>query len=28
MTGKACEVFYDLKSHTLYDKEYYFSHVT
>lgn len=27
MTGKACEVFYDLKSHTLYDKEYYFSHV-
>lgn len=28
MTGKACEVYYDLKSHTLYDKEYYFSHVT
>lgn len=27
MTGKACEVYYDLKSHTLYDKEYYFSHV-
>lgn len=27
MTGKACEVFYDLKSHTLYDKEYYFTHV-
>ena len=28
MTGKAGEIFYDLKSHTLYDKEYYFSHVT
>jgi len=27
MTGKAGEIFYDLKSHTLYDKEYYFSHV-
>lgn len=26
-TGKACEVYYDGKSHTLYDKEYYLTHV-
>jgi archaellum biogenesis ATPase FlaH len=27
VTGLACEIFYENETHTLYDKEYYFSHI-